>query len=66
MSFRETLKGLFYLTAIYRQKCSRAVCHTSEGKDTNGLLVSLAMGFLLGTYSSFRKVNYMEDVFEHL
>jgi len=34
-----------------------AVCHTSEGKGTNGFLVSIAVGVWLGPYSSFKKVN---------
>lgn len=57
MSFRKHLKVSSILLQCTDRNIAMAVCHSSEGKDTNGLLVSIAMGFGLDTYSSFKKVN---------
>lgn len=56
MSFREHLKVSSMLLQYTGRNIVMAVCHISEGKDANGLLVSVALGFWLDTYSSFKKI----------
>lgn len=56
MSFREHLKVSSMFLQYTGRNIVMAVCHISEGKDANGLLVSIALGFWLDTYSSFKKI----------
>lgn len=57
MSFRECLKVSSILLQCTDRNVAMAVCRTSEKKPTNGLLVSIAMGFWPGSYSCFKKIN---------